>query len=376
MKQLILLLTLLVSVTSFSQIGIGTPSPNNSAALDITSTTKGLLPPRLTTAQRNTVSAPPAGLQIWCSDCENGLGAMQVYNGSAWISMTGSTSVPTVPTSVSATPGYLKAVVSFTGSSSTATMAGYTVTATPSGGGTPITAIGQNSPITVTGLINGTSYTFTVVATNAAGNSVASAPSNAVIPNCGAKISPTEYKVFACYNLGVLDTFLGDPNVPVQAIHGNYYQWGKIVPVADANTSAFAIVGWSTTAAGSGSWLDTNKTGNDPCPDGFRVPTKTQWDGVITNNTLTRTGSWADDAGNFTTAIHFGPNASTKTLTLPAAGFRRNYDGVLFTRANNGIYWSSTENGPNSSNLYFNISSAVTNNSIRTYGFSVRCVSE
>ena len=52
MKQFISLLTLLVSVTSFSQIGIGTSSPNNSAALDVTSTNKGLLPPRLTTIQR------------------------------------------------------------------------------------------------------------------------------------------------------------------------------------------------------------------------------------------------------------------------------------------------------------------------------------
>ena len=56
---------------------------------------------------------------------------------------------------------------------------GYTVTSTPGN----ITATGTASPITVTGLTNGTSYTFTVHATNAAGNSVESTPSNSVTPS-------------------------------------------------------------------------------------------------------------------------------------------------------------------------------------------------
>src|SRR5262249_44692199 len=54
----------------------------------------------------------------------------------------------------------------------------YTVTSSPDG----ITATGSASPIVVTGLTNGTSYSFTVTATNAAGKGAASAPSNAVTP--------------------------------------------------------------------------------------------------------------------------------------------------------------------------------------------------
>ena len=52
----------------------------------------------------------------------------------------------------------------------------YTVTSAPGG----FTATGSSSPITVEGLLSDTSYTFTVVASNASGNSVASAASNAV----------------------------------------------------------------------------------------------------------------------------------------------------------------------------------------------------
>jgi hypothetical protein len=45
--------------------GINTTSPAASAQLDVTSTTKGFLPPRMTTAQRDAISSPAAGLTIY-----------------------------------------------------------------------------------------------------------------------------------------------------------------------------------------------------------------------------------------------------------------------------------------------------------------------
>lgn len=67
-------------------------------------------------------------------------------------------------------------VVSFTPANSGPAATSFTVTSSPGG----ITASGASSPITVTGLTPGTSYSFTVVASNAVGNSAASAASSSV----------------------------------------------------------------------------------------------------------------------------------------------------------------------------------------------------
>jgi uncharacterized protein (TIGR02145 family) len=66
MKQLFTLLaTVILTATTYAQVGIGTTNPDSSAALDITSTTKGLLIPRMTTSQRNSISSPVEGLLIY-----------------------------------------------------------------------------------------------------------------------------------------------------------------------------------------------------------------------------------------------------------------------------------------------------------------------
>ena len=81
-----------LSFTSWSQVGIGTTSPAGSAQLDVSSTTKGFLPPRMTYAQRQLIASPTPGLLLWCSNC--GTGELQVYNGVAWRNMTGGAPSP------------------------------------------------------------------------------------------------------------------------------------------------------------------------------------------------------------------------------------------------------------------------------------------
>lgn len=87
-------------------------------------------------------------------------------------------SVAAAPTAVSVAAGTAagKALVSFTAPASNggSAITGYTVTANPGG----ITVTGMSSPITLTGLTPKTAYTYSVVATNSAGNSVAATVTN------------------------------------------------------------------------------------------------------------------------------------------------------------------------------------------------------
>jgi trimeric autotransporter adhesin len=69
------------SATSDVKVGIGTSSPNSSSLLDLASTNKGLLIPRMTTTQRNAISSPATGLMIYQADNTPGF---YYYNGSVW----------------------------------------------------------------------------------------------------------------------------------------------------------------------------------------------------------------------------------------------------------------------------------------------------
>ena len=82
MKKLFTLLAaVLITATTFAQIGINNENPDASAALDITSTTGGLLMPRMTAAQRDAISSPASGLMIYQTD---GTAGFYYYNGSSW----------------------------------------------------------------------------------------------------------------------------------------------------------------------------------------------------------------------------------------------------------------------------------------------------
>lgn len=91
-KFFILAFFFLISSLANAQVGIGTTSPASSAQLEVSSSTKGFLPPRMTLAQRELISGPVAGLLIWCSNC--GTGELQVFNGTAWKNMTGGNTSP------------------------------------------------------------------------------------------------------------------------------------------------------------------------------------------------------------------------------------------------------------------------------------------
>ncbi|MCC9071179.1 hypothetical protein LNQ49_06180 [Flavobacterium sp. F-65] len=82
--KLVLLILIGISFSSFAQessTGINTKTPNEGAVLEVFSTSKGFLPPRLTTIQRDAIDSKPAGLMIYNSD----LNCLQYWNGTKWI---------------------------------------------------------------------------------------------------------------------------------------------------------------------------------------------------------------------------------------------------------------------------------------------------
>jgi hypothetical protein len=109
------------------------------------------------------------------------------------IAVTPPATAPPAPTNVTAEPLNASAGVSWTQpSDGGATITSYTVTPYVAGVAQPATVVNGNpapTATTVSGLSNGTSYTFTVTATNSVGTGPASAPSNAVIP--GAAPAPS-----------------------------------------------------------------------------------------------------------------------------------------------------------------------------------------
>ena len=86
MKKITLLILALFSVLSYAQVGINTNTPDASSALDIESTTGGILIPRLTETQRDAISSPATGLMIYQTDQTTGF---YFYNGIAWTRIEG-----------------------------------------------------------------------------------------------------------------------------------------------------------------------------------------------------------------------------------------------------------------------------------------------
>ena len=104
MKQITTIVAILVSFTMSAQVGIGTTTPDASAALDITSTTEGLLMPRMTEAQRIVISSPASGLMIYQTD---GTVGFYYYNGSSWSEVAATSKTYSVNTFYAELGGYV-----------------------------------------------------------------------------------------------------------------------------------------------------------------------------------------------------------------------------------------------------------------------------
>jgi hypothetical protein len=105
MKQFLTIIFLFVAGFVNAQVGVGTDNADASAILDITSNNRGLLPPRMTTLQRDAIASPAVGLLIFntTSNCLN------IYTGAVWNELCGTTTqgLATINTTPISTNGTL-----------------------------------------------------------------------------------------------------------------------------------------------------------------------------------------------------------------------------------------------------------------------------
>jgi hypothetical protein len=81
MKKILYFLLITISTQLSAQVGIGTDTPDNTAMLEVQSTSKGVLFPRMTTVQRTGIATPATGLHVFDTNSNS----LWFYNGSFWV---------------------------------------------------------------------------------------------------------------------------------------------------------------------------------------------------------------------------------------------------------------------------------------------------
>lgn len=165
--RMLILLFICLPICVLSQVGIGTSTPVASAVLDVSSSTKGFLPPRVALTATNAaspISSPATGLLVY-NTATAGSSPNQVspgyyfWNGAAWLKLTenGSTkNAAFVARGVDVTLGNLKVRLSASGNASlqVSTVSGtYTVYGSAiysQAGSVAGSTIDGNSPLTIT----------------------------------------------------------------------------------------------------------------------------------------------------------------------------------------------------------------------------------
>lgn len=199
-------------------------------------------------------------------------------------------------------------------------------------------------------------------------------------------------RIWMSHNLGADTTLDPDTDPTVRALLGNYYQFGRPNMAATANTGNGAVSGWNTNQAADGSWnsgteSNPTKTANDPCPNGFRIPTRQEFEDLINSSNTSNIGTWTSNSTANTIGaakVMTSKNNPSAKLTFPATGYRNASNGTLYWRGGSGLYWTISVAGSNLTRFTITQNSVAIstgnsnqpNNLAKTSGFSVRCISE
>ena len=262
--------------------------------------------------------------------------------------------VPDAPTSSSASGGNRSAQVSWVAPTNNggSPITGYTVTASP--GGATCSAAANASSCFVGGLTNGATYSFTVVANNAAGGSVASGSSNSVTP-LGPPSAPTISEVVRGDTRATV-TFTppssdGGTSITQYVITA---QPGGISITTNSTTAEITgltngVAYTFTVAAENGVGRGTNSTGVAATPAG--IPTApTVVSGTSGNRSVTvefsgATGNGAAITGYIVTVVETGETRSVTSSPVRIASLN-NGDPYTFTVTTVNSVGQSTPSQP------------------------------
>jgi hypothetical protein len=379
MKKIVhmIILFLLAGTVSYAQVVITTDNsaPDNSAMLDVKSTAKGFLPPRMTFAQRNAIVNPAEGLTVICTNCNaDGTGCFSIFLGGLWLNLAGNCALPALPPEGPHVQTNTQIIWNW---SAVPIATGYKWNTTNNYASA--TNMGTAITKTETGLTQGTSYTRYVWAYNACGNTEPVVLTGQALP-CGSSFTKTHTAgtvaaVTKTVTYGTVTNIPGEtakcwitrnlgatqpPNTVsdnTEAAAGWHWQFNRKQGYKHDGTTLTPA--WTITSISE----DSNwESANDPCSillgSAWRLPTQTEWTNVDA------TGNWTNWNGPFSSG-----------LQMHAAGWLYFSNGSLYYRGSDGYYWSSTQYGPDTGwDLAFFSSFSYMGINFKAYGFSARCL--
>ncbi|MCX6269054.1 MAG: hypothetical protein NTW16_17160 [Bacteroidetes bacterium] len=348
----------------------GSALPDPSAILDISSATKGMLIPRLSSTGREAL-LPVTGLTIYNPTT----GTIEFFNGTSWCQVDSYLSEsPTAGIQIASADqiewhwnpvaraaGYKWNIIDDFGSA---------------------TDLGTNTSFLETGLTCGTSYTHYVWAYSGCGYLSPAILTQSTLPCslCGTSITVSHQMTGGVAPVGKSVTYGIVSNIPgetskcwISSNLGADHQADSVDDVAEESAGWYwqfnRKQGYDATfgpqfPAGAAynnensDWM----AANDPCTlelgSTWRMPTHTEWENVNAS------GSWTSWNGPWTSA-----------LKLHTAGYR-NFIGV-YDRGSKGYYWSSIQSNPSAGwELDFGSASSVLMTETKTNCFSIRCLRE